>query len=387
MVSTVVQRLKLSIVGAALAVTLVAVGGVVAVGNAIAATQLVASVNVNVRSGPGTNNPVIGYVSKGTVVSATGPAVSGQGSGTTWTPITYGGKTAYVATAYFKTVADTNSGSEGTGTTAARSGVSTTDVNVRTGPSTSYSVVGVLRRGTTVKLTGATSGEWLQFVFEGSNRWVHGSFIDTSGSSGSGEATLGQIRTTATLYVRAEGVYGAKVLTTLATNSVVDVTGKTTATYTEILYKGLTGWISSKYTTAVTASPLGSTGSSGLTAKQKAIVNYAIAQVGDDYVWGAEGPNAFDCSGLTLAAYRAAGISLPHYSRSQAALGTAVSKANLEPGDLIFWYSPISHVSVYIGDGQMVHARNTRVGVVQQSVDSYIRAGADYTFARRILTD
>ncbi len=88
-------------------------------------------------------------------------------------------------------------------------------------------------------------------------------------------------------------------------------------------------------------------------------------------MWGAEGPDAFDCSGLTMMAYRQAGITLPHYSGYQATMGTAVSRANMQPGDLIFWYSPVAHVSIYVGNGKMIHARGTAYGVVEQSVDQY----------------
>ncbi len=99
-------------------------------------------------------------------------------------------------------------------------------------------------------------------------------------------------------------------------------------------------------------------------------VETALAQVGDPYVWGAGGPNAFDCSGLTQYAYAAAGISLPHSSRMQSQMGTAVSRSQLQPGDLIFYYSPVSHVSMYIGNGQMVHASTSGVPVKVVSVDS-----------------
>ncbi|MGY1832171.1 NlpC/P60 family protein [Geodermatophilus sp. SYSU D01180] len=99
-------------------------------------------------------------------------------------------------------------------------------------------------------------------------------------------------------------------------------------------------------------------------------VQTALAQVGDPYVWGAGGPNAFDCSGLTQYAYAAAGISLPHSSSMQSRMGTAVSRADLQPGDLIFYYSPVSHVSMYIGNGQMVHASTSGQPVKVVSVDS-----------------
>jgi cell wall-associated NlpC family hydrolase len=90
-------------------------------------------------------------------------------------------------------------------------------------------------------------------------------------------------------------------------------------------------------------------------AAQKA-VDTALAQVGDPYVWGGAGPNSFDCSGLTQFAYKAAGVSLPHSSRMQSTMGTPVSLNALQPGDLVFFYSPVSHVAMYIGNGQIVHA-------------------------------
>lgn len=85
-------------------------------------------------------------------------------------------------------------------------------------------------------------------------------------------------------------------------------------------------------------------------------VNTALAQRGKPYVWAAAGPGSFDCSGLMLFAYRAAGINLPHSAAGQARLGRAVSMSELAPGDLVFYYSPISHVGMYIGNGQIVNA-------------------------------
>ena len=94
------------------------------------------------------------------------------------------------------------------------------------------------------------------------------------------------------------------------------------------------------------------------TALQK-VVAFAIAQVGKPYVWGSGGPDSFDCSGLTMAAYAQAGIALPHSAANQYNYGTHVSAADLQPGDLLFYYSPIGHVAMYIGDGMMVSAPQT----------------------------
>jgi cell wall-associated NlpC family hydrolase len=116
------------------------------------------------------------------------------------------------------------------------------------------------------------------------------------------------------------------------------------------------------------------------TAAAQVAVNTALAQVGDPYVWGASGPNAFDCSGLTQYAYSAAGISLPHSSSAQSRMGAPVSRDQLQPGDLIFFYSPVSHVAMYIGNGQMVHASTSGQPVKVVSVD----AMPGYNSARRI---
>jgi cell wall-associated NlpC family hydrolase len=114
-------------------------------------------------------------------------------------------------------------------------------------------------------------------------------------------------------------------------------------------------------------------------AAQKA-VDTALAQVGDPYVWGAGGPDAFDCSGLTQYAFSAAGVSLPHSSSSQSRMGTPVSRDQLQPGDLVFFYSPVSHVGMYIGNGQMVHASTSGQPVKVASLDSM----GGYNSARRI---
>jgi cell wall-associated NlpC family hydrolase len=88
-------------------------------------------------------------------------------------------------------------------------------------------------------------------------------------------------------------------------------------------------------------------------------VAFAKAQVGKPYQWGAAGPDAYDCSGLTMAAWAHAGVSLPHSSAAQYDATRRVSAGELQPGDLIFRYSPISHVSMYIGGGMQVSATHT----------------------------
>jgi cell wall-associated NlpC family hydrolase len=98
-----------------------------------------------------------------------------------------------------------------------------------------------------------------------------------------------------------------------------------------------------------------------------AVIRYAYAQLGKPYQWGATGPGSFDCSGLTMMAWAQAGVSLPHSSRAQIGIGRQVTKSELQPGDLIFRYSPISHVSLYVGNGQQISATHTGSTVKLQS--------------------
>jgi cell wall-associated NlpC family hydrolase len=92
------------------------------------------------------------------------------------------------------------------------------------------------------------------------------------------------------------------------------------------------------------------------TAAAQTAVDAALSKLGSPYVWGATGPGSFDCSGLMLWAYAKAGITLPRNSAAQAQYGTPVPRDQLQPGDLVAYYSPVSHIGMYIGDGKMVHA-------------------------------
>jgi peptidoglycan DL-endopeptidase CwlO len=96
----------------------------------------------------------------------------------------------------------------------------------------------------------------------------------------------------------------------------------------------------------------------------------ALAQLGKPYVWGANGPSSFDCSGLTSFSWRSAGVTIPRTSRGQFSGLTRVSRAQLQPGDLVFEYSPVSHVSMYIGNNTIVEASRPGVPVRTASLSS-----------------
>ena len=106
------------------------------------------------------------------------------------------------------------------------------------------------------------------------------------------------------------------------------------------------------------------------------ILEAAGTRVGSPYVWGATGPSSFDCSGLTSWAYKEAGISIPRTSQAQIGGGTQVSKADLQPGDIVAFYSGASHVGIYAGNGQVVHAPYSGTSVSYAPLDSMPFYGA-----------
>lgn len=114
----------------------------------------------------------------------------------------------------------------------------------------------------------------------------------------------------------------------------------------------------------------------GNSSRAQSAISAATSKVGSTYVWGTSGPSTFDCSGLMSYAYRQVGVSLPRSSRAQFTMGTAVAKSDLQPGDLVFYYSPVSHVGMYLGDGKIVDAANPRSGVRITSLNSMPYSGA-----------
>ena len=115
----------------------------------------------------------------------------------------------------------------------------------------------------------------------------------------------------------------------------------------------------------------GSTSGGGFSGSGRVarVIQYALSQVGDRYVAAASGPSSFDCSGLTMAAWRQAGVSLPHYSRSQYSITRRIPLSQAQPGDLVFYFgSGAHHVGLYIGNGKMVHAANPSSGVLVSDI-------------------
>ncbi|KMO98415.1 NlpC/P60 family protein [Streptomyces roseus] len=140
----------------------------------------------------------------------------------------------------------------------------------------------------------------------------------------------------------------------------------------EAQYKAQTAWLSTGVLKEI---------SSSASESGKKAVQYATAQMGKPYVWGAEGPDSFDCSGLTSQAWRAAGRGIPRTSQEQLRLLPKVAIKDMRPGDLIIYFDDASHVGMYVGDGAMIHAprpgRNvTLAGAGSMPIKAVVRPDA-----------
>jgi cell wall-associated NlpC family hydrolase len=238
------------------------------------------------------------------------------------------------------------------------------DLNLRATDQADSAILAVIPYGSTLDLTGDESNGRLPVWWQGQAGWVSKDYVTELGDTGPATppepVATGTRYTTDTLNVRSGPGTDHSVVGTLTRGQEVSITGNTSGVWYEIVYNGAARWVSGDYLATEPPAP----SSAGQIA-----ADFAKTKVGLPYVWGGNGPDGYDCSGLTRAAYLAAGIAIPRVAADQATYGYPVSRADIQVGDLVFYYSPISHVAIYVGDGQVVHASTYGVGVVYSSVD------------------
>ena len=226
----------------------------------------------------------------------------------------------------------------------------------------------------------------------GTTGWVSGEYL-TTGSAGNSSTNNSTSQTsykatvnTDSLNMRKGAGTSYSVITKLSNGTVVDVLESASNGWKKIkTSNGTIGWVSGSYL----ANGVVEQTSTPSTNKVQAVIDLAHKQLGKPYVWGAEGPNSFDCSGLIYYVYKnAASITLPRTSSDQYSAGVAVSRSNLKAGDLIFSSNDgngnITHVAIYVGDGQMIHAPRNGKNVEKVSINNSYWNKA-YVGARRVL--
>ncbi|MEG0854849.1 MAG: SH3 domain-containing protein [Terrisporobacter sp.] len=320
---------------------------------------------VNFRSGPSTNYSSLGKLNKGDKVKY----ISESGS---WIKVKYNNTTGYVYGSYV---------SEAIQSTDTKY-VSATSLNFRSGASTSSSIIGSLSKGTKVEVLSESNG-WSKIKYNGQIGYVSSKYlVDKVTDSDSSTTTTTKYVSATSLNFRSGASTTSSIIGKLSNGTKVEVLSESNG-WSKIKYNGQIGYVSSQYLSVKIESDTSNSAS--------AVISYAKSLLGKPYIWGAEGPNSFDCSGYTQYVFKnSANATIPRTSSQQSKYGTYISKSNLKPGDLVFFDTSgsndgnVSHVGIYIGSNQFIHCSSSKAKVVISQLDSSYYTGA-YVNARRVL--
>ncbi len=343
---------------------------------------------LRLRSGPSTDSSTITLLSKGTTVQVY-EVLDG------WYKIAWDGREGYVSADYLdytpapqeddggdKVMTDEANQPPAAETVSGKTGVITMDgVNFRSGPSTDDAVIAELAKDVQVTVASVADG-WCQVTWNGQEGYISGTYVAVDG------IPLKDPRGVITgnfVNVRTQPTTESGILTKVSTGTMVDLVSLSDGWYA-VQYNGMDGFISADYVRLYTGSS--STGS----ATGASIVETALSYLGVPYVYGGASPRGFDCSGFTMYVFSVHGYNLPHSATSQwFNSGTYVEKSDLQPGDLVLFCDPAasrgkacSHVGIYIGDGQFVHASSgsgKKIQIDSLSSDYYSRY---YVGAKRV---
>lgn len=250
--------------------------------------------------------------------------------------------------------------------------ISSGNLNIRQEASTDSEVVGILTNHNACELL-EDAGDWYKVTSGKVTGYVSKQYLVTGDEAESiAEQEIKTVATvnTETLNVRAEKSTEAEVLSQVG-NSEAFTVNSVADGWVEISVDDSVGYISQDYVTLAQALPTAKTieqvkYGDGVSDVRASVVSYALQFVGNRYVWGGTSlENGIDCSGFTMRILGKYGVSLPHSSKAQPSCGTKISASDAKPGDLFFYGSgrSISHVAIYIGNGQIVHASNKRDGI------------------------
>jgi len=249
-----------------------------------------------------------------------------------------------------------------------------TYLNVRSASNTGASIIGKLTNGVQVSILGSSNG-WYQISYNNTTGWVSGQYLTVS----TVQTQTGTVNVSASSYlnVRSAANTGASIIGKLSNGTQVSILSSSSGWY-QISYNDTTGWVYGQY--IIVSSD-----------KAQIVVNAANSAVGVTYVFAGASMSGMDCSGLVVYSYAKAGITLPHSSAQQATYGVAVSKANLQPGDLVFFdtdggLNNINHVGIYIGGNNFISAQSG-AGTVKVASLTNSYWSQRYMTARRIINN
>ena len=339
--------LKTTVVSVIFALTLAVSASAATAGGATTTTA------VNFRTGAGTNYGIISTLPAGTHV-----VVSSRSSGN-WATVVYNGTVGYISSDYLKRANDMDA-SFGTGT------IDGSYVRMRSGASTTSSILGVYNTGTEMTITGE-SGNWYKVSYGGKDGYVSKDYMTTTKpSSGGSTSQTGYIKGN-DVRLRSGAGTSYSILGTYNNGTPLTITGMS-GDWTAVTINGVKGYVNSAYVSTTKTEGGNGGGSTPSTSIGETIVATAKQYMGAPYVYGGMSPSGFDCSGFVNYVYKLCGYSMSRVASSiYNNNGTYVEKANLQIGDLVFFASnssSIGHVGIYIGNGQHVHASSSRNGGV-----------------------
>ncbi|MCO5216808.1 MAG: NlpC/P60 family protein [Thermomicrobiales bacterium] len=354
---------------------------------------------VYVRSGPSTADAILGELHYGDWVTTTGWETNG------FVEIWYGDWVGYVYADYLDYAPSTSSSTTTTEAVASSETWWESDgwmytndsVNLRTGPSTSDGIVTVVPAGTSIYRTGKITNGFAEVDSDYGAGWIHNDYLSWNAPSAS--VTTEQVAATSNTTWESDGwLYASSnvnlrvgpstndgIVTVVPAGTSIYRTGKMSNGFAEVESDYGSGWIHNDYLTwdKPVAEVVVET-----TQGQK-MVNFAMQYLGYPYVWAGNTPRGFDCSGFTqYVVQNVLGKDITHSADIQATRGTAVKWGDWQVGDLIFFTNTggsgyYSHVGIYIGDGQMIHAENPGTGVVISSLYSSYYS-SHYAYAVRL---
>ncbi|CEQ09393.1 cell wall hydrolase; phosphatase-associated protein [[Clostridium] sordellii] len=347
--------------------------------------RVVTGNSVNFRKGPGTNYNSIGKLNKGDRVEY----LETVGS---WIKVKHNSNEGFVHSNYISTSSNTGESNEDTSVKSEKQ-VTGNRVNFRKGPGTSYSIITSLNKGTKVGYISENNG-WAKISYNGNIGYMSTNYLATidsnSGGNNSGSNEDSNVKSEKQVtgnrvnFRKGPGT-NYSVITSLNKGTKVGYISESNG-WAKVNYNGTIGYMSANYIGDVNSNP--GAGESGTSQGADAVISLAKQQLGKPYVWGAEGPSSFDCSGFTQYVFKnAAGKNLPRVSKEQSKFGQSVNKSNLQKGDLIFFDTDkdgvVNHVGIYMGNNEFIHASSGGKKVIISQLNSYYNSV--YTNARRVL--